>query len=70
MTAFTESAVEDAALGWPESLGWAVKHGPEIALGGAAAEGDGYGQVVPEERLWRPFAGPNPEPPGERLEDA
>ena len=27
---FTESVVEDAALAWLESLGYAVKHGPKI----------------------------------------
>ena len=32
MSAFTESVVEDAALGWLESLGYAVLHGPDIAL--------------------------------------
>jgi hypothetical protein len=31
---FTESIVEDAALAWLESLGYTVKHGPEIASGG------------------------------------
>jgi hypothetical protein len=30
---FTESVVEDAALAWLESLGYAVKHGPEIGPG-------------------------------------
>jgi len=35
---FTESVVEDAALACLESLGWAVKHGPEIAPGESAAE--------------------------------
>jgi type I restriction enzyme R subunit len=35
---FTESVVEQAALVWLESLGWAVKHGPEIAPGELAAE--------------------------------
>ncbi len=30
---FTESVVEDAALAWLESLGYAVKHDPEIAPG-------------------------------------
>jgi type I restriction enzyme R subunit len=30
---FSESVVEDAALAWLESLGYAVKHGPEIAPG-------------------------------------
>lgn len=28
---FTESVVEDAALAWLESLGYAVLHGPVIA---------------------------------------
>jgi type I restriction enzyme R subunit len=31
---FTESVVEDAVLAWLESLGYAVKHGPDIAPGG------------------------------------
>ena len=30
---FTESVVEDAARAWLESLGYAIKHGPEIAPG-------------------------------------
>lgn len=33
MVAFAESIVEDAALAWLKSLGWRVKHGPEIAPG-------------------------------------
>lgn len=33
MTRITESAVEDAALDWLESLGWTVAHGPDIAPG-------------------------------------
>ena len=33
MTNFTESVVEDAALAWLESLGYAVLHGPAIAAG-------------------------------------
>jgi len=28
---FSESVVESAALAWLEGLGWAIKHGPEIA---------------------------------------
>ena len=35
---FTESAVEEATLTWLESPGWTVKHGPESAPGGLAAE--------------------------------
>jgi len=36
--AFTESVVEQAALAWLESLGYTVRHGPEIAPGECAAE--------------------------------
>ena len=35
---FAESAVEDAAHAWLESLGYAVLHGPDIAVGMPAAE--------------------------------
>ena len=38
MSNFTESVVEDAALGWLESLGYAVLHGPDIAAGEPVAE--------------------------------
>lgn len=38
MTPFTESVVEDAALAWLESLGYAVLHGPDIAAGVPGAE--------------------------------
>ena len=34
----TESVVEDAALAWFESLGYMVKHGPEIAPGELSAD--------------------------------
>jgi hypothetical protein len=44
MTAFTESIVEDAALAWLESLGYAVLHGPDIAPGELAAERNDYGE--------------------------
>ena len=30
---FMESVVEDAALAWLESIGYTIKHGPEIAPG-------------------------------------
>jgi len=35
--ALSESVVEDAALAWLESLGYAIKHGPEIAPGELAS---------------------------------
>ena len=38
MSSFTESVVEDAALAWLEALGYAILHGPEIAVGELAAE--------------------------------
>jgi hypothetical protein len=30
---FTESDAEEAALGWLETLGYTVRHGPDIAFG-------------------------------------
>jgi type I restriction enzyme R subunit len=43
---FTESTVEQAALAWLESLGWVVKHGPDIAPEGLFAERADYHEVV------------------------
>ena len=48
---FTESVVEDAALAWLESLGWTVRHGPEIAPGELSAERASYGEVMLAGRL-------------------
>ncbi|CAN5735629.1 hypothetical protein BH18PSE1_BH18PSE1_08480 [soil metagenome] len=66
----TESVVEQAALAWPESAGWSVKNGAEIAPGEPAAERGDYGQVVLEERLRDALARLNPALPAEALEDA
>lgn len=38
MTRFAESVVEEAALNWLDSLGYAVLHGPDIAAGEPDAE--------------------------------
>ena len=38
MTKFTESIVEDAALGWLQALGYEIKHGPDIAVGEPGVE--------------------------------
>ncbi len=70
MTAFTESTVESAALGWLESLGWAVKHGAEIAPGELSAEREDYGQVVLEQRLRDALGRLNPDLPPEALQEA
>ncbi len=70
MSAFTESVVEDAALGWLGSLGWTIKHGPEIAPEEPAAERHDYGQVVLAQRLRGALARLNPVLPTEAIEDA
>jgi type I restriction enzyme, R subunit len=66
----TESVVEQAALAWLESLGWAVKHGPEIAPGELFAERGSYSQVVLDRRLREALARLNPTLPPEALDDA
>jgi type I restriction enzyme, R subunit len=49
MRPFTESVVEDATLAWLESLGYAVKHGPEIAPGNFSKQTDREA-IVPADR--------------------
>ena len=53
MPTFTESIVEDAALGWLKARGFETKHGPDIAAGEPGAErfDPGYHDVVLEQRL-------------------
>ena len=72
MTSFTESVVEDATLAWLESLGYAVLHGPDIAVGMPAAERSdpNYRDVVLDSRLRQALARLNPDLPTEALEDA
>ena len=70
LNTFTESVVEQAALAWLESLGWTVKHGPEIAPGEFAAERNDYAQVMLAERLRQALARHNPALPPEALDDA
>jgi len=53
----TESVVEDAALDWLEKLGWAVKHGLDIAPGELFAERVDYGKVVLEQGCRTPSYG-------------
>lgn len=49
----SESVVEQAALAWMESLGYVVKHGPDIAHDAPRAErrDPNYGDVVLGDRL-------------------
>ncbi len=72
MTTFTESIVEEAALAVLGRLGWAVLHGPEIAVGTAAAERSdpAYRDVVLERRLRAALARLNPGLPAAALDDA
>jgi type I restriction enzyme R subunit len=72
LSAFTESVVEDAALGWLATLGYAVRHGPEIAAGEPAAERNdpGYRDVFLERRLRQALARLNPVLSADALEDA
>ena len=67
---FTESEVESAALAWLESLGWQIKHGPEIAPGEPFAERDDYRKPFLPQRLKDALARLNPELPVEALDEA
>ena len=70
--AFAESVVEEAALAWLEGLGYAVVHGPEIAVGEPSAERSdpNYRDAVLEGRLRQTLGHLNPDLPAEALEDA
>ena len=70
MTGLNEAHIEEAALAWFEALGYAIKHGPEIAPGEAAAERTDYGQVILEERLRQALARLNPLLPPEAIDEA
>jgi type I restriction enzyme, R subunit len=66
----TESVIEQAALAWFESVGWAVRNGADIAPAEPFAERADYGHVVLEQRLRDALARLNPDLPAEALEDA
>jgi len=63
MARIAESDVEEAALAWLESLGYAVKHGPDIAPGELDAEREDYDQVVLANRLRLALEHLNPDLP-------
>jgi len=67
---FAESEVEHAALAWLESMGWQIKHGPDIAPGTPAAEREDFRQVVLHQRLRDALYRLNPDLPDEAIEDA
>jgi hypothetical protein len=55
---------------WLESLGYTVKHGPEIAPGELAAERTDCGQILLEDRLRQSLVRLNPQLPAEAIQDA
>ncbi len=67
---FTESVIEQAALGWFERLGYQVFSGLEIAPGELAAERESYGQVILEQRVRQALQRLNPAVPFDAVEEA
>jgi type I restriction enzyme R subunit len=69
---FTESIVEEAALGWLAGLGSSVLYGPDLAVGmlGAERADLSFRDVLLEGRLRDALARLNSELPSEALEDA
>ncbi len=70
MSYLNESIVEEAALSWFESLGYAIAHGPHLAPGEPAAERDSFGEVVLVGRLRDAIWRLNPAIPEDAREDA
>ncbi len=71
MTAsFTESIVEEAALEWFRSVGYASLSGGQIAPDEPGAERTGYQQVILEGRLREALHRLNPNVPPEALDEA
>ncbi len=70
MSTLNESVIEQAALAWLESAGWAIRNGAEIAPGELAAERRDYGEVVLAGRLRGALTRLNPQLPADAIEDA
>lgn len=66
---FTESVVEEAALGWLQTIGWQTAHSPDIAPDMPGAECRDYGEVVLARRLRDALARIKPALPAEALEE-
>lgn len=66
----TESAVEEATLGWLQELKYDVLHGPEIAPEEPNAERASFGDVILIDRLRAALARINPTIPAEAREEA
>jgi type I restriction enzyme R subunit len=68
--ALTESTVERAVFSWLEGLGYAIKHGPEIAPGELYAKRKDNDKVILGQRLLDAIARLNPDLPPEVFENA
>ena len=70
--AFTESIVENAALGWLDALGYSVLHGTDIATGepGMERSDPNLRAVLLNGRLRQALFRLNADLPSEALEDA
>src|SRR4051812_29334359 len=70
-TEFAETTVEEAALAWLDTLGYAVLYGPDIAVGPAAERNEPiYRDVILVGRLRKALACLNPDLPPGALDDA
>ena len=67
MAGFTESQVEEAALGWLGELGYAVRHGSDISPDGPSPERVSYDYVLLTVRLHDALERLNPDLPPETL---
>ena len=67
--ALREAGLETAVLEFLGELGWAVRHGPDIAPGELAAERDDYREVVLVGRLREAVADLNPDLPLDAVDD-
>ena len=69
---FTESVAEEAALGWLETLGYSVRHGPDLAFGvdGGERTDPGYRDTVLQNRLHSALNRLNPELPAAAVAEA
>ena len=72
MAGFIESDAEEAALGWLESLGYAIRHGPEIGYNveGGERTASGYHDTILQNRLHRALTRLNPGLPAATVMDA
>ncbi|MCY2994518.1 MAG: hypothetical protein NTY19_42630 [Planctomycetota bacterium] len=70
MSEITESILEEAALSWFSELSYAVQHGPALAPGEAAAEGESFGDVVLIQRRRDAIDRLNPKIPHEARDEA